>query len=144
MGKTLLLIFTIFVVVLGITYGFVLSQSKKSNEIYLANKYYEDYLNSTVSGTELATIIGKAIEQNINNRILKDQNGMFKENDTNSVKIYLVMGSKNQSYPMEAVFKGGIDEFVKYNGEIYFRCTNIEHHKKSGLVSKITFAEIKE
>ena len=144
MGKSLLIIFTIFIIILGVSYGFVTSERNKKNEIYKANKYYENYLNKTLSGTELATILGKAMEQNVGNRVSKDSNGLFIENDTNSIKIDLKMVTINKTFPMEVIYKNDISEFVRNFGDINFRCTNIEYHKKTGLISKVYFLEISE
>ena len=141
MGKSLLIVITILIILFGAACGFVISERNKKKEIILSNKYYENYLNKEIYGTELATIIGKATEQNLRNKIEKDKNGTFYENDTNSLKIYKKMYTINKTIPMEAIYENGISMFVENFNTSSFKCTSIEYHKKTGLISTINFEE---
>ena len=142
MKKQLLIIITIFVVVLGLTYGLLISKRNENAKIKRNNKYYENYLNKEILGTELATIMGKAIEQNLTNNVQKDAKGLFIENEENSIKIDLKMITIDKTYPMEVIYNNDITLFVQNFNLISFKCTNIEYHKKTGLISKITFEQI--
>ena len=144
MKNTILIIITIFIVILGTVCGLVVSEKNKKNEIAKTNKYYENYLNKEIYGTELATIIGWATEQNIKNGIQKDEKGLFIENDTNSLKINIKMVTKDVTFPMEIFLSSSIENFVSNFNIIKFKCINIEYHQKTGLISKITFEEIEE
>lgn len=95
-------------------------------------------------GTEVATIIGQAINQNEKNNIEKDQNGQYIENETNSIKIDLKMKTIDKTYPMEEIYNKEISEFVKNFNLVKFKCINLEYHRKTGRVSKIVFEEIIE
>ncbi len=144
MKKILLLIITIFIIVLAIVYGLIISKNNIQNEIKRNNKFYENYLNKEVYGTEVATIIGKAIEQNLQNEIAKDENGLFIENDTNSIKIDLKMITIDKTYPMEVIYNNDITLFVQNFNLISFKCTSIEYHKSTGYISKIIFEQIED
>ncbi len=144
MKKNLLLIITVFIVILGTVYGLILSKKIKQNEIQNNNKYYEYYLNKEILGTELATIMGRAIEQNIKNEIQKDENGLYIENNLNSIKIDIKMVTVDKTYPMEVIYNNDITLFVQNFNLIKFKCVNIEYHKKTGFIKKITFEEIQE
>ena len=144
MKKTLLIIITIFIVILATVYGLITSKKINQNEIQKNNKYYENYLNKELLGTELATIMGKAIEQNITNEVPKDENGLFIENDFNSIKIDIKMITVDKTYPMEVIYNNDITQFVQNFNLIKFKCINIEYHKKTGFISKITFEQIEE
>ena len=61
---------------------------------------------------------------------------------TNSIKLYLNMVTVKKTFQMESIFKGEIQNFVKNFNTISFKCTSIEYHNNTGLVSKITFDEI--
>ena len=144
MKKQLLIIITIFIIVLALTYGLLISKRNEKAEVQKNNKYYENYLGKELLGTELATIMGKAIEENLNNNVQKDENGLFIENNENSIKIDLKMITIDKTYPMEVIYNNDITLFVQNFNLIKFKCTNIEYHKETGLISKIIFEQIEE
>ena len=112
MKKQLLIIITIFIIVLGLTYGLLITKRNEKTEIKKNNEYYENYLGKEILGTELATIMGKAIEQNLNNNVQKDENGLFIENNENSIKIDLKMITIDKTYPMEVIYNNDITLFL--------------------------------
>ena len=144
MKKAFLLITAIILIIIFCILGYILQKRSEINEINYYNKQYQIYLNKEVYGTEVATIINKAIEQNEENEISKDENGYYIENDTNSIKINLKMITINQTYPMELIYSNNMQEFVKNFNIVLFKCTNIEYHKQTGKISKITFEQIEK
>ena len=54
---------------------------------HAANMEFENYLNVEVYGTDLATIINRAIDNNITNEVEKDNKGIYQNNNTNSINI---------------------------------------------------------
>lgn len=144
MKKAFLLITAIILIIIFCILGYILQKRSEINEINYYNKQYQIYLNKEVYGTEVATIINKAIEQNEENEISKDENGYYIENDTNSIKINLKMITIDQTYPMELIYSNNMQEFVKNFSIVLFKCTNIEYHKQTGKISKITFEQIEK
>lgn len=144
MKKAFLLITAIILIIIFCILGYILQKRSEINEINYYNKQYQIYLNKEVYGTEVATIINKAIEQNEENEISKDENGYYIENDTNSIKINLKMITIDQTYPMELIYSNNMQEFVKNFNIVLFKCTNIEYHKQTGKISKITFEQIEK
>ena len=144
MKKSFLLITAIILIIIFCILGYILQKRSEINEINYYNKQYQIYLNKEVYGTEVATIINKAIEQNEENEISKDENGYYIENDTNSIKINLKMITIDQTYPMELIYSNNMQEFVKNFNIVLFKCTNIEYHKQTGKISKITFEQIEK
>lgn len=144
MKKTLLLITAIILIIVFCILSYILQKRSELNEINYYNKQYEIYLNKDVYGTEVATIINKAVEQNEENEIPKDENGYYIENDADSIKIDLKMITIDQTYQMETIYNNNIQEFVKNFNIVLFRCTNIEYHKQTGKISKITFEQIEK
>lgn len=49
-----------------------------------------------------------------------------------------------KTYQMEDFYNTGMTEFVKNFNLILFKCTSIEYHKKTGLISKITIEQIED
>ena len=51
--------------------------------------HFSKYLNKEVLGTELTTIVNKAVDNNEKNSVPKDEQGFYVTNDINSVKIQI-------------------------------------------------------
>lgn len=124
--------------------GLLITMNTTNRIIKEENSKYEYYLNKTVYGTELTTLINKAINQNENNNIPKNEKGHYIENNENSIKIEIKMITTEKTYPMEEIYNNDITRFVQNFNLIEFECTNIEYHKKTGKISKIIFEQITE
>lgn len=142
MKQSLLLTLAVIFLLIAIAcYNLIEIQAKK-NTIKKENLEYEDYLNKEVFGTDVATIISKAIDQNEKNKIPKDENGLYIQNDSDSIRIDLKMITINKTYPMEEIYNNKIINFVQNFNTIKFKCTSIEYHPKTGKVSKLIFEEL--
>ncbi|MCI9286877.1 MAG: hypothetical protein HFJ57_02675 [Clostridia bacterium] len=110
------------------------------------NQKYEIYLDKEVFGTDVTTVINKAIDDNEKREIPKDEKGFFIQNDTNSIKVELVMlnGESKETYQMETLNKVGLSGFIKNFNLINFKCSKIEYHDKTKLISKIIFEQTEE
>ena len=90
----------------------------------------------------MVTIINKAYDNNLTNAVEKDDKGIFKENDTNSIKIDVKMLDTDTTYTMETLYSGGMQNFVEYYSGIKFKCTKMEYHPnkkvKYMLIEQIT------
>lgn len=146
MKKTLTCLIIIFVVAIIIITTYISQNNIKLAKIKEINQNYEIYLNKEVFGTDVITVINRAINDNEKNNIKKDNNGFFIENDTNSIKVELVMISEDnkQTYQMETLQKVGLSGFIKNFNLINFKCSKIEYHNKTNLISKIVFEQTEE
>lgn len=142
MKKTIIYILLIFAI--SITYiGFrVLDYRKAKNEIKRFNFEYEQYVNKHIYGTDVVTIINKAIDNNEKLEIKKDENNNYIENDENSIKIYIKILNTEEKYPMELINKVGINSFINNFNTIKFKSSEVKYHKKTGQLSEITFEEL--
>lgn len=144
MKKTFLLITAIILIIIFIVLGYIFEAQAKQNQAINYNKQYETYLGQEIYGAEIATLINKVTEQNEKNNVQKDQKGYYIDNGTNSIKIDLKMITVEETYPMELIYKNNITNFVKNFNVILFKCTNIEYHKQTGKISKLTFEQIEK
>lgn len=142
MNKNVLIILAIFFITICMLSLKLININSEKQEIQKQNSLYEVYLNKEILGTDLATIIGKVVNQNEKNNIQKDENGYYIENEENSIKIDLKMITINKTYPMEEIHNSKVVNFVKYFDQIKFKCTNIEYHKKTGKIAKLVFEEL--
>lgn len=130
----------IFIIICIVSLNLINLQTQ-NKEVKKQNLEYEYYLNKTVYGTEVATLISKAVNQNEKLGIAKDENGRYIDNGENSIKIDLKMLTIDKTYPMEEIYNSQISNFVQNFNLIEFKCTNIEYHKKTGKISKLIFEE---
>lgn len=108
------------------------------------NSEFEFYNKESVLGTDVTTLINKAIDNNEKLGIKKDENDMYIADSENSIKIYVHMILDDTTYPMEILKKTGLTEFTRYFGEVQFKCTNVKYHEKTGKIAEMTFAATKE
>ena len=144
MRNSLLLISIPIVIIICSICGLLITVNTTNRIIKEENSEYEYYLNRTVYGTEVTTVINKAINQNENNNIAKDEKGYYIENGEDSLKIDIKMITIEKTYPMEEIYNNDITKFVQNFNLIEFKCTNIEYHEKTGKVSKLIFEQITE
>ncbi len=140
--KKLAIIFLIGVIlIVGISYMY-LNYKASYNEARKTNYQFESYYEKEFYGADVVTLINKAYDNNLTSGVERDKNGIFIENDTNSIKIDVKIIDNDTLYNMETLYIGGMDKFVEnYNG-IMFKCTKIEYHPnrkiKYMLIEQIT------
>ena len=140
--KKLAIIFLIGVIlIVGISYMY-LNYKASYNEARKTNYQFESYYEKEFYGADVVTLINKAYDNNLTSGVEMDKNGIFIENDTNSIKIDVKIIDNDTLYNMETLYIGGMDKFVEnYNG-IKFKCTKIEYHPnrkiKYMLIEQIT------
>ncbi len=107
-------------------------------DIQKYNKTYLDYNRNNLYGTDITSIINKAINNNEKYKIKKDESKEYIPNEENSIKIYVKFEENGSEYSMEKINKVGIQEFNSYFGELNFMCKNVKYHK-NGQVSEMYF-----
>ena len=149
MKRTVLyILIAVFLIVL-VLYVNISNAIEKQRKADNFNYQFEMYKDRDLSGTEIATIINKAIDNNERNNITKDEKGFYIDNNETSIKVELNMISYNKegevvynTYQMEAVNGLGITTFLSNYNTATFRCANIDYHQKTGQISKITLEQI--
>ena len=141
MKKTFILIFTILVVIMIIVFVNIQNIQKNKQKILNYNSEFEYYCKQEILGTDITTLINKAINENEKNDIEKDEKGYYLVNEENSIKVFIKMKAAEEMYPMENFYKAGIDDFTRYFGSVKFKSTDIKYHEKTGQISEIYFAE---
>lgn len=141
--KFICILITAILIVLVISVQ--ITQKQKSQRLAARyNAEYEQYLNKEIYGTDVVSIINKAINSNERNNVLKDQNGNYIENDDNSIKVDVYIKINNKTYNMETIAKIGMEKFVKNFNLLTFTCSKIEYHEKTGKVSNIYIEQLEE
>ena len=140
--KKVAIFFFIIIAIIAIIAGMYINYRTKYYEAKRENNQFESYYNQEFYGADVVTIINKAYDNNLTNAVEKDDKGIFKENETNSIKIDVKMLDTDTIYNMETLYSGGMQNFVEYYSGIKFKCTKIEYHPskkvKYMLIEQIT------
>lgn len=141
MKKLAIFFLILVIIVVGISYMY-LNYKANYYEAQRENKQFESYNGQEIYGSELTTIINKAIDNNENNEIQKDSKGKYMNNDDNSIQIDIKMLDNDKTYSMETLYSGGMDKFVQYYSEIKFKCTKLDYHQATNKVKYMLFEQI--
>ena len=114
----------------------------KLQYIKKANLEFENYLNVEVSGTDLVTVMNRAIDSNEKNEVEKNNKGIYKDNEKNSISIEVKITDNDTIYQMETFDKSGMQKFLANYGSIKFKCTSIEYHQSTKKVKHMLFEQI--
>lgn len=144
MKKVLIILLILFMIIIFAIYALFITNKAQTNSLRNYNREYEEYLDKTIYGTELATLINKATNVNEKNKIEKDKKNHYIENEENSIKIEITMLLTEKTYPMEEIYNTDTAEFVKHFNLEKFKCTKIEYHNKTGKISKMLFEQVEE
>ncbi|MCI9365486.1 MAG: hypothetical protein HFJ54_02470 [Clostridia bacterium] len=148
MKKLIYSIIIAFIVILVVVLINISDKNIKKNDLISFNSQFEEYANRTIYGTDVLTIINKAIDNNEEFDIKKDENNIYIADDEKSVKIDITLLSKNEkeeiielTYPMERLEKADLNKFVSSFGLTTFKCEKIEYNSKNK-VSKISIKQL--
>lgn len=146
MKRTFIVILVIMLAIIAMFSIVIKAKEDDKKVLKQINAEYEQYLGKVVYGTDVTTLINKAIDNNNNPKynIQKDENGLYINDNKYCIKIELNMITIEKTYQMEQIYNAGITEFVKNFNLINFKCDKIEYHKETGRVSKIIFTELEE
>ena len=133
-----LAIVSVIVVIVGFRY---VVYKNEYNVIQSENAEFEEYKDKEINGLSVASMINKAVDKNTKNKIEKDENGKFIQNDENSIEIEIYMTDNETTYKMETIYNAGTEQFVQYYGNIKFKCSKIEYHKNTGKIKYILFEQ---
>lgn len=143
MKKKITLILVIFLIILSISIYFIYSYRKNTIESQKINNEYKSYYNVQMLGTELVSILNKTADINEKNEIQKDSEGLYRDNDINSIKIYIKFKYKEEykTIEMEKILNNGVENFIKSYAAASFKCENINYHSKTKNVKELTFIQ---
>ena len=138
-----IIIFLAIVLVIVATVGYVyLNYQATYHETQKVNAQYEGYKDKEIFGTDLATLINRAVDDNIKNDIEKEDTGLYQDNGQDSIRVDILFTDDNEVHSMEEIYNSGTDTFMQYYNQIRFKCTKIEYHQKTGRVSYLYFEQI--
>ena len=139
--KKVAIFFIIIILIICAIFAMYISYKANYNISKKSNLSFEKYLNEEVYGSELATVINRAIDRNEKNEVEKNNKGIYQNNDTNSINIEIKMLDNDTIYQMETFYRGGIQNFINYYSNIKFKCVDIKYHSSTNQVKYMLFEQ---
>ena len=134
-------IICILAIISWLFYNYKIAVNNQRKIIEL-NKEYESYTEGEITGISLITLINKTVDLNKKNNVKTDENDLFVDNNTNSIRIDIKFLESDTVFPMEKIEKLGSNLFVKNYAGISFKCTKKEYHEKNNMIKYMYFEEI--
>ena len=133
--------FSIVVIIVAIVWYRYISYIHEVKTIESENTDFDKYKDQDVYGLDVASMINKAVDKNTKNKIEKDEQGNFIQNEENSIEIEIYMLDNETTYKMETIYNAGTEQFVQYYGDVKFKCSKIEYHKNTRRIKYILFEQ---
>ncbi|MNT44475.1 hypothetical protein D3C72_1810040 [compost metagenome] len=138
------IVFFVVIIIVIVSSIFVTHSYYQSTlrELKKENSKFDYCYNNEITGTDVATLINKAIDSNSINDVQKDSNNKYIQNDQNSIVITIHMLDTDTVYDMESIYLNDITKFLEFYGSIKFKCSNVEYHDKTKKVKSLYFEQV--
>ena len=144
MKKTLVILGISFIIIITIL-SIILINTKSSNSLLRKeNGEYEYYIGRTIYGTDITTVINKAMNTNKKFEVPKDENGFYITDGKCSMKVYLEMIGREEVFAMEKIDALGSSQFAELFNTSQFEAKEVKYHENTGRIAEITFIQTEE
>lgn len=143
MKKIIIFLFIVIAIIATVAYVY-LDYVAQYNQAQKENLRFEVHKDEEIEGTELTTLINRAMNLNIQNEIQKDENGKYINNGNNSINIDVKFTDKDVTYNMEKIYNSGMENFLANYRYIKFKCNEIQYHSTTRIIKYIQFEQIAE
>lgn len=143
-------IFFIIIIAIVSTVYYIYMNNIASNKIaQKENAKFEMYIDKEIIGSELATVINKAIDTNTKNEVEKNEQGKYVDNQKNSINIDVKFiedeaKEKYLTYAMEIIYKVGTGNLLNIYRDSIFKCNEVQYHKETGKIKYMLFEQVAE
>lgn len=143
MKNRILLILIIFMSIIAVISYIIYNYRINLQEVQRINNEFKSYAEAQMLGTELVSVINRVQDINSKNNIEKDSDGLYIENEENSIKMYIKLKYEDDYSVLEVerILNNGIENFIKNYSTASFKCEEITYHEKTGNVKSLTFIE---
>ena len=141
MKKYLKFFIIIIAILFLICFNYIKYKISKNRRISF-NMYFINNYEKEISGTEMASIINKYINENENNSILKDENGLYIDDKENYIEIQIKFKDNENTIKFEKIYNAGVSKFVDLYSDAKFKLKKVEFHNKSNRVKIAYYEEV--
>lgn len=131
MKKTIIILCSIGICVIAYVAYVYRIYTYNEKQLNLYNSEFEQYCENEITGTELVTVINRAIDSNEQFDVQKNKDGKYSAKDENSIKIDIYFQDVKKTYSMETISKVGVESFVDGFNTEKFKATKKEYNKNN-------------
>lgn len=143
MKKSFFIILAILFVVASAIGLYIYNASRIDKMATKHNQQYEVYCNKNILGTDLISLINKAIDYNEKNNVPKQENSIYYiNNNTNSIQISVKFIENDKTIKMEDIAEKETETFIKFFATSTFICNDIKYHEQTKNVQSMYFEQI--
>ena len=143
MKKSIFIVLAILFIIAIVICLYIYNVKKIENVAIKHNKQYEEYCNKEILGTELISLINKAIDYNEKNSVEKQENTIYYiNNNTNSIQITVKFLDNDKIIKMENIAEKQTENFIKFFATATFKCNDIQYHKQTKNVKSMYFEQV--
>lgn len=142
--KKIAIFFIIIIAIVSTVAYIYLNQIATNRQLQKENAQFNIKKDQEMTGQDLATILNRILDTNEKNKIPKDKNGNYIENNENSIKMDITFTDVDITYNIERIGQAGISNFVQNYRGIIFKCSEVQYHKSTGRIKYIRFEQITE
>ena len=143
MKKSIFIILTILLSIVVIICLYIYNVNKLNRVSIRHNQQYEEYCNRKILGTDLISLINKAIDYNEKNNIEKQEGSIYYiNNDTNSIQISVKFIENDKIIKMEDIAEKQTENFIKFFSTSTFICNDIKYHEQTKNVQSMYFEQV--
>lgn len=143
MKKSIFIVLAILFIIAIVICLYIYNVKKIENVAIKHNRQYEEYCNKKILGTELISLINKAIDYNEKNSVEKQENTIYYiNNNTNSIQITVKFLDNDKIIKMENIAEKQTENFIKFFATATFKCNDIKYHKQTKNVQSMYFEQI--
>ena len=143
MKKSIFIILTILLSIVVIICLYIYNVNKLNRVSIRHNQQYEEYCNRKILGTDLISLINKAIDYNEKNNIEKQEGSIYYiNNNTNSIQISVKFIENDKIIKMEDIAEKQTENFIKFFATSTFICNDIKYHEQTKNVQSMYFEQI--
>lgn len=142
MKKSIFIVLAILFITTIAIFLYIYNIRKIENIAIKHNKQYEEYCNKEILGTELISLINKAIDYNEKNNVEKQENTIYYiNNNKNSIQITVKFIDNDKIIKMENIAEKQTENFIKFFATATFKCNDIEYHQQTKNVQSMYFEQ---
>lgn len=143
MKKSFFIILTILLIIVAIISFYIYNVKRINNIATKHNEQYTSYYDKEILGTDLISLINKAIDYDEKNNIEKQENSIYYiNNNSNSIQITIRFIESDKVIKMEDIAEKQIESFIKFFATSTFKCTDIKYHTQTKNVQSMHFEQV--
>lgn len=142
MKKTIIVLFCIFIAIIISLYTYYQSTQSVLQGVKKFNYQFEQYFDKEIYGADVVTIMSKAINNNNQYNIAKNEENKFIEDNKDCIKVMIKFKDVDKTFDMESIEKAGIESFMQNFSKSTFKIIEYKYNEESKKIGKIVIEEI--